>query len=349
MSAEIAVDPDYYTLDKKVSADDDWKSDTTSLASEVARGRLENGRRYQSLKSEEYWSPSDDQQFEAYETGHLVALLLEYHQPKLLHRAPLKNPKNILDVGTGKGSWAIDMADAYPEATVRGVDLYPPPVNWMPPNCIFELDDLLQEWTWSEPFDFIYLRHMLGSFDEVGWNTLYKRCYDNLEPGGWIEEFELDVRVKTDDNSLPEDSELAKWGENFIGCSQRAGRPLNVQESMRSKIEKAGFIDVHEQVYKVPIGPWPRDRIYKEVGQLNYHHWVTGMEGYAMWLLTKFGAPTPWTADEVQIYLAKVRVELKDPRIHGWHYGRKIWARKPSEVEIKREPTEAPITPKSSP
>jgi hypothetical protein len=90
---------------------------------------------------------------------------------------------------------------------------------------------------------------------------------------------------------------------------------------MRSKIEKAGFIDVHEQVYKAPIGPWPRERVYKEVGQLNYHHWVTGLEGYSMWLLTKFGAPTPWTADEVQIYLAKVRLELKNPRIHGWHYG----------------------------
>lgn len=218
----------------------------------------------------------------------------------------------------------------------------------MPPNCVFELDDLLQEWTWSEPFDFIYLRHMLGSFDEEGWNTLYKRCYEyvphfvhycsqgprgitmatlmshlcsNLAPGGWIEEFELDISVKTDDNSLAEDSELAKWGENFMGCSERAGRSLTVQETMRSKIEKAGFIDVHEQVYKVPIGPWAKDKVYKEVGQLNYHHWVTGMEGYAMWLLTKFGAPSPWTPDEVQVYLAKVRAEMKNPHIHGWHYG----------------------------
>jgi chemotaxis methyl-accepting protein methylase len=43
---------------------------------------------------------------------------------------------------------------------------------------MFEVDDLLQEWTWSEPFDFIYLRHMLGSFDDEGWDTLYKRCYE---------------------------------------------------------------------------------------------------------------------------------------------------------------------------
>ncbi|KAJ6029765.1 hypothetical protein N7460_004345 [Penicillium canescens] len=40
-----------------------------------------------------------------------------------------------------------DVADRYPSATVRGVDIFPPPVSWMPPNCVFEVDDVLREWT----------------------------------------------------------------------------------------------------------------------------------------------------------------------------------------------------------
>lgn len=63
-------------------------------------------------------------------------------------------------------------------ATVRGVDIFPPPVTWMPPNCLFEVDDILREWTWREPFDSIHMRLMLGSFTPEGWDQLYKQCYE---------------------------------------------------------------------------------------------------------------------------------------------------------------------------
>jgi ubiquinone/menaquinone biosynthesis C-methylase UbiE len=47
-----------------------------------------------------------------------------------LHTAPLKNPQRILDVGTGTGIWAIDVADRYPEAEVLGIDLSPIQPSW---------------------------------------------------------------------------------------------------------------------------------------------------------------------------------------------------------------------------
>lgn len=63
-------------------------------------------------------------------------------------------------------------------ATVRGVDIFPPPMSWMPPNCILEVDDVLREWTWREPFDFIHLRILLGAFTEKEWDSVYQRCYE---------------------------------------------------------------------------------------------------------------------------------------------------------------------------
>ncbi|KAJ6105283.1 hypothetical protein N7523_010093 [Penicillium sp. IBT 18751x] len=281
---------------------DDFQSETTSIASTIAKGRLENGRRYQATKEDDYWGPSDEQQFEAFEIS--------------------------------------DVADLYPTATVRGVDLFPPPVTWMPPNCVFEVDDVLKEWTWREPFDFIHMRMMYGAFDPEGWNQVYKRAYDALAPGGWIEQVEFDIRCHSDDGTLKKDSLLAGWGDMFLRCSARAGRSLTTQETMRGAMEKAGFVDAHEKLYKIPLGPWAKDKILKEAGQLHYAHWNAALEGWAMWLLTHFGEPVPWTKDEVQVYLAKVRLELKNPHTHGWNYGRRVWARKPTEDELmaNREP-----------
>ena len=57
---------------------------------------------------------------------HVITLLLGGE----LHLAPLLNPKKILDIGTGTGLWAIEMADRYPDAMVVGTDLSPTQPTW---------------------------------------------------------------------------------------------------------------------------------------------------------------------------------------------------------------------------
>jgi len=48
-----------------------------------------------------------------------------------LHIAPLDDPKRILDIGTGTGIWAIEMADLHPTCRVIGTDLrYLPTVRY---------------------------------------------------------------------------------------------------------------------------------------------------------------------------------------------------------------------------
>ncbi|KAJ6178219.1 hypothetical protein N7519_008680 [Penicillium mononematosum] len=340
MAEKIVVDANYYTLTQDWEPED-FQSETTSISSSIAKGRLENGRRYQAMKEDDYWSPSDEQQFEAFEIGHMMFMVLDHERENPLHHAPIgKSPQHILDIGTGKGTWAIDMADMYSSGTKPKLSLS----LLSHSNNFSNLDDILREWTWREPFDFIHMRLMLGSFTPEGWDQLYKQCYDALTPGGWIEQVELDVRVYSDDGSLKEDSTLATWGDNFIGCSERAGRSLLTQETMRGAMEKAGFVDVQEKLYKIPLGPWPKDKVLKEVGQLQYAHWLAALEGWAMWLLTKFGAPSPWSKEEVQLYLSNVRAELRNPRTHAYELCRRVWARKPTVEEemanlaIKTEP-----------
>lgn len=57
-----------------------------------------------------------------------------------LHLAPIvDHPQKILDLGTGSGIWAIDMAEQYPSAKVIGVDTTPVQPNVIPPNLVFEV------------------------------------------------------------------------------------------------------------------------------------------------------------------------------------------------------------------
>ncbi|KAJ5171958.1 hypothetical protein N7492_004551 [Penicillium capsulatum] len=352
----IVVDPDFYDLSNSYQPDD-FQSQTESLASKIYRGVIENGRRYQAIREGKYWAPADERQFESLEAGHLVCVVMDSESQNSLFYSPIEDPKRILDIGTGRGSWAVDAADMFPKSVVRGVDLYPPPLDWMPPNCLLEVDDILQEWTWRDPFDLIHLRLGLGSYTLSEWDNLYKQAYDNLEPGGWFEQYEGGCEILCDDGSLPKDSILHVWGSRLYNASAKGGRPVDVIPIMRRGIERAGFVDVHDKSYKFPIGAWPKDPVLKEAGRLNHHMWKVGMDGYAMHLLTNFGDPEPWTHDEVQVYVAKARAELCNPKYHIYHVWRRVWGRKPTEDELaaqaesegeKSPPPEAyPLSPQS--
>lgn len=124
----------------------------------------------------------------------------------------------------------------------------------------------------------------------------------------------------SDDGPLPDGSLLASWGPNFLSCGERAGRPLNTQLTMKAAMEKAGFINASKKLYKCPIGGWPKHPVYKDAGKVSCEHWKSGLEGWAMYLLTKFGEPASWSADEVRVYVASVRNELANPGLHIYHF-----------------------------
>ena len=89
--------------------DGDNASETTSISSSIIKGHMQNGRRYASLR-EGYWGPSDERQFETMDQAHFVYLLMRSDQENPLFAAPVKDPKRILDVGTGSGRHKLCVA-----------------------------------------------------------------------------------------------------------------------------------------------------------------------------------------------------------------------------------------------
>lgn len=89
-------------------------SGTTSIASSIYAGYVENGRRYQNVREGQYWGPSDEKQFENMEAAHIVHMILDHKRENPLFYAPVERPHNILDIGTGTGVWAREVADKFP-------------------------------------------------------------------------------------------------------------------------------------------------------------------------------------------------------------------------------------------
>jgi SAM-dependent methyltransferase len=136
--------------------------------------------------------PIDEDELDRIDLKHrLYTLLLE----EKFFLAPIgRNPQRILDLGTGSGIWAIDVADAFPSAEVLGIDLAPIQPEWqapsqpaafapsllivsrVPTNCRFEIDDAEEQWTYRCQFDFIHSRDFLFSIRD--WQKLVNQCFE---------------------------------------------------------------------------------------------------------------------------------------------------------------------------
>ncbi|KAL7626895.1 hypothetical protein AAE478_003669 [Parahypoxylon ruwenzoriense] len=138
-----------------------------------------------------------------------------------------------------------------------------------------------------------------------------------LKPGGFVEQVELSGQAMSDDGSLTQDSALVRWWDLFKAISEKTGKTFAASEVARESITDAGFTNVHKDKFKVPIGPWPKDKTFKEGGVWNGFFLMDGLEGFALRGVT---TTLKWSFEGVQVYPAGLRKELKNLAIHSYLY-----------------------------
>jgi len=137
----------------------------------------------------------------------------------------------------------------------------------------------------------------------------------HIRPGGYFELQELDCRFTSDDGSLSEDSNLALWSKLICDASEMYNRPIPYYHEYRGWLEKAGFVDIQQTIFKSPTNSWPKNKLLKEVSKFQLVAHVEGLEGISLGLMTR---GLQWKAEEVKVLMAKIRPELRDRSVHSY-------------------------------
>ncbi|KAI0115871.1 S-adenosyl-L-methionine-dependent methyltransferase [Nemania sp. FL0031] len=227
-----------------------------------------------------------------------------------LHLAPVVNARRVLDLGCGPGKWPLAFASQNPSTFVIGVDIEPINIPYSLPNCMFKVADFTEKWSYDYKFDFIHLRH-LGSLPKEGVLT---SIYENLSPGGWAEFTEWVVAIQSTRNTFTETS-FYKWLTHWKeGLSQNKMTVYYPQE-YKPLLTEAGFKNVTERKYAVPINPWPPGKSLQRMGSM--------MEMNINIILEPMSVPIfidtlKWAPKDLRSLLAEVRKEIADVNMHAY-------------------------------
>ncbi|KAG8671621.1 hypothetical protein FPOAC2_04968 [Fusarium poae] len=307
----VADSDEYNSTDDAGYGSDNMSSASTSIGSSVRDYMFENGRRYHSFRAGAYNFPNDDVEQEREDMKHAMVRLLSGQK---LHFAPLgDNPQNILDIGTGTGIWAIEMGEQYPSANVLGIDLSPIQPTWLPPNVHFMVDDVESSWLHPQNhFDYIHSRHTVQAVKD--WPRLLDSALQHMKPGGWMELQEIHHyphNARTGEAIQPYDHPIAQYWTYINEGLAALGVdfPAAAGGKLAAKMQSAGFINVTERIFHVPLGTWPKNQVLKTVGL----YWRTILnDGIQAIALGPMSRGMGWSREQIEVFLVSVRRAYSD-------------------------------------
>ncbi|KAG2183029.1 hypothetical protein INT44_006010 [Umbelopsis vinacea] len=214
---------------------------------------------------------------------------------KTNHWAPYNRDGVILDIGTGHGDWAYEVASTYPKSKIIALDLNPPhaPATILN-NLVFKHIDITQRWDIEDnSVDFVFQRDMNRVLLKSNWDHILREMYRVTQPGGVLEILESGKanwlyysiengrrgqiktprvidRFTTDFFHYNAGPVQAHADEFFKAQCEHIGRDCDLADHLAADLINVGFINVEQKSLDIPVGEWPSDPNLKQIGFNNF-------------------------------------------------------------------------------
>lgn len=109
----------------------------------------------------------------------------------------------------------------------------------------------------------------------------------------------------------------------------RIGRDLSGSQRWGDYMREAGFEDVTEHRVFVAVNTWPRGEKNKLLGAISLQNLS---EGIASLSTAVFARVLGWSKERIEVFLAGVRNDLKNKKIHAYGVVYFAYGRKPGGI-----------------
>ena len=165
------------------------------------------------------------------------------------------------------------MAQERPRSQIVAIDLTPPKIT-TPSNLIILKLDAEKEWGFEQKFGYIHSRMLTSGIHE--WPKLLSRCWDNLIPGGWLELLDICHPFRAEDPIADNgSSKFIEWGHIAERCWAINGLDYRTTTKHVQRLRGLGFVDVHEEEWKWPLGEWSQTEQDRRIGALTLDNFTT--------------------------------------------------------------------------
>ena len=225
------------------------KNSQSATKAEQPAFRVVGGRRV--LADDPYVLPKDMSEVNRLDFQHFMlryALRGNYVaplQPQQVH--------DILDVGTGTGRWAREIATQFPAANVVGVDRVASTgenVADVPANYVFREGNVLAGLPFpDQSFDFVHMRLLYSAIPAQLWPMVLADLVRITRPGGWVELIE----AASIENRGPATDQLNTW---VIEACSRRGLDMAIAPRLGTMLQAAGIAQPTTRQLTLPIGAY---------------------------------------------------------------------------------------------